>query len=280
MSDAPPPPGQEFPPPPSMGEQGLPPRSLGEILSAAFEIYRQNAAQLLEIVAIVVIPLSIVSYLISRVALGVKTKTEVLGGATVTVNQPRSFFVFALASLVAAAIAVITTAILQAAILRAAVQATIADPVEVRESYRWGLQRFGSILWVSILVGISVAIGLLLLIIPGLILLVLFAVAVPVVVVEGVRGTEAMRRSWTLTSGHFWHVAGVILVAAIIAGVVGGVIGLIGGSNHVLGAIFGTIGQIIVAPFSALVSVLLYLDLRARTERLTPTTLRAQLRTE
>ena len=274
MSDAPPPPGQEFPPPPSMGEQGLPPRSLGEILSAAFEIYRQNAAQLLEIVAIVVIPLSIVSYLISRVALGVKTKTEVLGGATVTVNQPRSFFVFALASLVAAAIAVITTAILQAAILRAAVQATIADPVEVRESYRWGLQRFGSILWVSILVGLSVAIGLLLLIIPGLILLVLFAVAVRV------RGTEAMRRSWTLTSGHFWHVAGVILVAAIIAGVVGGVIGLIGGSNHVLGAIFGTIGQIIVAPFSALVSVLLYLDLRARTERLTPTTLRAQLRTE
>jgi hypothetical protein len=277
MNDLPPPPGREYPPPPPLGEQALPPRTLGEILSAAFDIYRQNAAQLLEIVAVVVIPLSVISYLVSRVALGVKTRTEILGGQTVKVAEPRSFWIFVLGALIAAAIAIITTAILEAAILRGASQATIGDPVDIRASYRWGLQRFGSVLLVSILVGLAVAVGFLFLVIPGIILLVLFAVSVPAVVVENARGIDAMKRSWNLTIRHFWHVLAVILVAAIIAAVIGGVITALAGSSRVLGVIFGAIGQIIVAPFSALVTVLLYLDLRSRTENLTPSTLRAEL---
>jgi hypothetical protein len=45
----------------------MPPRSLGEILSAAFHIYRNNAAKLLVIVAVVVVPLSFISALAIRV---------------------------------------------------------------------------------------------------------------------------------------------------------------------------------------------------------------------
>ena len=43
--------------------------------------------------------------------------------------------------------------------------------------------------------------------------------------------------------------------------------------------VFQAIGQIIVAPFSALVAVLLYVDLRARTEALTADQLRGELAT-
>jgi hypothetical protein len=78
-------------------------------------------------------------------------------------------------------------------------------------------------------------------------------------------------------SGHFWHAVAVILVAAILAGIVGGVIGALGGSSWVLRWIFGAIAQIITSPFTALVSVLLYLDLRARKEALTADVLRAEL---
>jgi TRAP-type C4-dicarboxylate transport system permease large subunit len=124
-----------------------------------------------------------------------------------------------------------------------------------------------------------VGIGFLLLIIPGIILLVMFSVAIPVVVVENRRGTDAMRRSWELVSNHFWHVLGVILVAAILAGIVSGLVSAIGGSNGLLRAIFQAIAQIITAPFTALVSVLLYLDLRARRENLTASGLRAELAT-
>jgi hypothetical protein len=280
MSQYPPeppvPPPPDAPPPPP-GSQGLPSRSLGEILSGAFDIYAKNAQGLLLIVAVVVVPLSVLSFLLSHFLFAPDTKEAFLGGQTVTITEGRSFGLVLLASLSAAAIAVIISAVLQAALLRAATQATIGDPVDLDASYRWGFQRFASVLWVSILVGLAVAIGFVLLIIPGIILLVMFEASVPVVVVEGSRGTQAMRRSWELVRGHFWHVLGVIVVAALITAVVSGILGAIGSANAVLSLIFTTIAQIIVAPFSALVAVLLYLDLRARTERVDAATLRAQL---
>jgi hypothetical protein len=268
---APPPPGEE----PSEGR--LPARGLGDILSAAFDIYRSNASQLLLIVAVVVVPLSILDFLLSHFAFAPHKKSERIQNQVVRVTETRSFWIFILAALVATAISFIISALLQAAILRAATQATIGDELDVDRSYRWGLRRFGSVLLVSILVGLAVGIGFVLFIIPGIIFLVMFAVAVPVVVVENRRGTEAMRRSWELVRGHFWHVLGVIVVAAIITGLVQAVFNAIGGSNAVLELILGTIGQIIVAPFSALVAILLYLDVRARVESLTPSQLRTEL---
>jgi membrane-anchored glycerophosphoryl diester phosphodiesterase (GDPDase) len=269
----PPPP----PPPPEQPADQLPSRSLGEILSAAFDIYRNKAADLILIVAIVVVPLSVIGWLLSHFAFAAPTKTVVIAGHNVKVIEGRSFGIFILAALVAAAISVITTAILQAAILRAAAQATINDPVDVEASYRWGLRRFGSVLLVSIMVGIVVAIGFILLIIPGIILLVFFSISIPSVVVESRRGREAMRRSWNLVKGHFWHVLGVIVVTAIITGIIQSVLRAIAGHTAILELILGTAGQVLVAPFSALVTVLLYLDMRARSEGITASGLRSEL---
>ena len=174
-------------------------------------------------------------------------------------------------------ISVIISAVLQAAILRAAAQATIGDPVDPQESYRFGFKRLGSVILVSLLVGLAVAGGLILLVIPGLIFLVFFSVSVPVLIVENRRGTAAMSRSWNLVKGHFWHAVGVIIVAGIITGSISGALGSIGGSAWVVRWIFTAIATILTAPFSALVSVLLYLDLRSRSESLSADTLRAEL---
>lgn len=265
MSDVP---GGPIPPPPPPppgtppGPGGFRPRTLGEILSEAFRIYRENATQLIVIVAIVVVPLSFVSAVIVR-----------LFGDP----EDRSFGVTLAALLVGAAIGVIIWAILQAAMLRGAAQATIGDPVDIEASYRWGLARFGSVLLVALLVGIVVGVGFLLLIIPGFIFLVFLSVSEPALIVENRRGTEAMSRSWNLVRGNFWHALVVILVAAIITGVIQGILSAIGGDNWFVAWIFTAIAQIITAPFTALVTVLLYLDLRARTEALTADRLRTEL---
>jgi len=256
MSDVP---GGPIPPPPPPppgtppGPGGIRPRTPGEIWSEAFRIYRENAANLLLIVAVVVVPLTFVSAVI------VQTGVTILG------------------LLVGAAIGIIIWAVLQAAVLRGAAQATIGDPVDIEASYRWGLARFGSVLLVALLVGIVVAVGFLLLIIPGFIFLVFLSVSEPALIVENRRGTEAMSRSWNLVRGHFWHALVVILVAAIITGVIQGILSAIGGDNWFVAWIFTAIAQIITAPFTALVTVLLYLDLRARTEALTAERLRTEL---
>jgi hypothetical protein len=272
------------PPPPPGGEggaggSGLPPRGIGEILTTAFDIYKANAANLLLIVAIVVVPLTFISAFLSGVVFAPETTTEVVFGQEIEVTS-QSAGAALLVGVIAAVIGVIISAVLQAAIMRGAAQGSIGDEVDIDASYKWGFARFGSVLLISILVGLAVMVGLLLFIIPGIFLAVMFSVAIPALVVENLRGTDAMGRSWNLVKGNFWHALGLIIVAFILAAVVGGIIGAIGGAisdNWFVTWIFSSIAQIIVAPFTALVSVLLYLDLRARTEALTSDGLRAQL---
>jgi hypothetical protein len=270
---APPPP----PPPSAGGGGGIPQRGLGDILSAAFDVYKANASNLITIVAIVVVPLSFISHFFTGVVFKPTTETVTIAGQTITSTTTRSFGTFVLASLIAAAIAVIISAALQAALVRGAALATVGDPVDVEASYQYGFRRFGSVFWISLLVGLIVAVGFLLLIIPGVIFLTMLAVAIPALIVENQRGTEALGRSWRLVKGHFWHVLGTIVVAAIITGVISAILGALGGSNWFLQWIFGSIGTIVTAPYSALIAILLYVDLRARTEGLTGDRLRADL---
>ena len=278
MSDVP---GTPPPPPPPPGSTpssgGFVPRDLGQVLSAAFDLYKQNAMDLAVIVAVVVVPLSFISAVLGRVVAPTHTHDVVIAGQTLRVVDARGFFIVLFAALIAAAITVIIWAVLEAALVRAVAQATIGDPVDVEGSYRWGLGRIGPVLLLALLVGVTVAVGFLLLIIPGIAFLVFFSVSVPVLVIEGRRGTEAMRRSWNLVAGHFWHAFGVIVVAALITGVISGIIGALGGSNWFVRWIFTAIAQIVTVPFTALVGVLLYLDLRARKEALSASVLRAEL---
>ena len=241
----------------------IPQRDFGAILDAAFRIYGANANKLIVLVAIVVVPLSLISHLLT----GVVFATHGAGLWVAT-------------TLVTLLITLITYAILQAALIRGAAQATVGDTVDVEASYKWGLRKFGWVLLVSIATGIMVVIGFVLLIVPGVILLTRFAVAIPALVIED-RAGDSLSRSWKLTKGHFWHVLGTVVVAALIAGVVSGIISTIGalaGTSWFTDWIFGSIGEIVVAPFSALVSIVLYLDLRARSEGLTTTALRTALR--
>lgn len=268
------------PPPPMMGgpQGGIPPKTVGDILSAAFNIYKANASKLVLVIALVVVPLSLIGALFFGVVFAPE-RIEVGGtGSGVVVDYAgRSWGANLLVASIGALIAIIISAILQAAILRAAAQATIGDPVDVEASYRYGFKRLGSVILLSLLVGLIVAVGFILLIVPGIIFLVFLSASIPVLIVENRRGTEAMSRSWNLVKGHFWHALVVILVAALIVGVVSGIIGAIGGDNWFVRWIFTSIAQIVTAPFAALVSVLLYLDLRARSETLTAETLRREL---
>jgi hypothetical protein len=280
MSDIPGGPTPPPPPPPMMSgpQGGIPPKRLGEILSSAFNIYKANASQLILIVAVVVVPLSLISALFSGVVFAPdKVRVTNTGGVVVVDYAGRGLGVALLAGAIGALIAVLISAVLQAAILRAAAQATIGDPVDVEASYRYGLKRLWSVILVSILVGLVVAVGFILLVIPGIIFLVFLSVSIPVLIVEGRRGTEAMGRSWNLVKGNFWHAFGVIVVAALIVGIISGIIGAIGGHNWAVRWIFTSIAQILTVPFASLVSVLLYLDLRARSESLSADTLRQEL---
>src|SRR4029453_3968616 len=76
------------------------------------------------------------------------------------------------------------------------------DQRPLAQLYRSSGARLASMLWVSILMGLGVGLGLVLLIVPGILLAIRWAVAVPVVMLEGLGARAAMRRSQELVRGH------------------------------------------------------------------------------
>jgi hypothetical protein len=103
------------------------------------------------------------------------------------------------------------------------------------------------------------------------------------IVLERLGVVPAIQRSFALVKKDFWRVFGIILLGQIVAGLIAGAVAvpfsiggqllLIGGGSSgsavfalILIAIGSAIGQIITAPFTAGVVVLLYTDRRIRGE--------------
>ena len=193
------------------GQAALPrPLGIGEILSTAFELYRRHWRTLLAIAAVVVVPLTLLQYLFgdwirSR---GEITSLQQVSTATWAVGA---------AGLVAALAGILMYLVLTGAITRAVAAEVAGEDPSVEQSYRFGFHRLGSVLLVSVLVGLATIAGLILFIIPGIWIGVRLAVSVEALVVEGRRGTQAMGRSWELVGGHWWHAFGALVVAGAAA---------------------------------------------------------------
>lgn len=77
----------------------------------------------------------------------------------------------------------------------------------VNDSISAGFRWWWPLLLISIFYGLTVVLGMLGLIIPGLIFVVRFAFAPLVVVFENIGGRSAMKRSWQLTQGNWGRVS-------------------------------------------------------------------------
>jgi membrane-anchored glycerophosphoryl diester phosphodiesterase (GDPDase) len=139
--------------------------------------------------------------------------------------------------------------------------------------------------------GVILAIGFVLLILVGYLLLALlilmptlflsarWVVAVPALMAEGLGGVPALRRSWRLTKGHFWRALGYLVLLYLLTSVVAGLpvyvvqqflVILLPTSAFGLGlgisSAFSSLFSVVWTPFFTCALVLLYYDLRVRAE--------------
>lgn len=117
----------------------------------------------------------------------------------------------------------------------------------------------------GLLAGIAIGIGFIFLIVPGLILLTIWAVIAPVIVVERTGVIEAFGRSRELVRGNGWQVFGVIVVVFLIVFIVQAVLGAIAvgiEDSALLRIIFNVIASTVTAPIVALVAAVIYFRLR------------------
>lgn len=133
----------------------------------------------------------------------------------------------------------------------------------VEELYESAAPYLGTLILNGLLAAIAIGIGFVLLIVPGLILITIWAVVAPAIVVENVGAIGAFGRSRELVRGHEWPVFGSIVLAYLAVLIVSFVSAGIGDAiaddtGHI---ILGTIGDILAAPILAIVASTLFFDL-------------------
>ena len=228
----------------------LGPRTLGEILSDTFGIYRRNFWRLIAIVAIVYASLLILFLII----LGIFFILQSAGGT----------FVLSLVNMIPillfAIILVAFFLVLQGAVIHAVSEQNIRRPITIGRAYAFTLEKLGAMLGASILA--FLAVFAMAITIIGIPFAVYFGVRwyfiLPVALLEGYSPRAALSRSSELVQNNWWRVLGILLVAGIVVTIIDIILAFI--------PILGPLASILTTPVFFIAHTLLYYDLRVRRE--------------
>jgi hypothetical protein len=208
---------------------------LSGVIGEAWRMYKAFARHLLAIAFVIYLAAAIISALLALIG---------------TVG----FYLGTLVSLVAGYL-------LQATLVKAVqdvrdgrADLSIGETVSAATPYLW------SVIGASILAGIAIIIGLILVIVPGLYLITIWAVIIPVIVIERAGVFASFGRSRELVRGRGWHVFATLVLLWVIQLVAGIVLGLIFSAlPHALrGGLSSVISGTLIAPFVAVVVTLVY----------------------
>jgi hypothetical protein len=182
---------------------------IGDVLSEAWGLYKRFFGQFFLTALVVFVVLDLLAALVDR-ASGDNTSVNVFW------------------ALLGALISVVGYFWVQTALIE-----TVNDVRDGRadrsigETYSAVRPRLASATIAGILAAIGIGIGFILLIIPGLYLLTIWSMVIPVVVIESRSAGEAFGRSREVVSGNFWSVFGLIIVTFLLVAITSLVVRLI-----------------------------------------------------
>ena len=234
----------------------LRPLSVGEIIDAAFQVYRRHFGALATIVL---------------VCSGLPTLIQVYMRASGGIHW--------ILSMVYVLLAVVLGLIATGATVFVVSESYLGRGITAREALARATPFVVPLILASLAMGIVIFIGLLLILIPGIIAICGLAVTVPALVVESLSPTAAMGRSWALTRTHRLRMLGLFVVVFILLVIpylaVMGLFSLVaalasatGASSAILvvGIVIAAIAQLLISPLYQAALVIAYYDLRVRKE--------------
>lgn len=247
----------------------------GQILDRAFRLYGRNFVRFIAIVAVIQVPIVLIHLLIGRFQPGwiIDVREAARAGAPALVGHV----------LVAIALPMFAQAVCNGALMKGISGAYLGADTSVGQAYRLILPRLLSLIGASIMVSLVVVAGTLLLIVPGIIFALMYALTSQAIVCENIGAFRGMGRSKSLTKGNMGKVFGVVFLVTVISIVVWMFFDWMAGMLHslptsetlrettwpnlVISSIFRLISRTLTAPLSAGALILLYYDRRIRKER-------------
>jgi hypothetical protein len=286
---------------------GLRELGVGERIDAAFKAYFANFKSNALAIVVIAVPFGLLEAIIS---VSTVATTPVITVATVpgqsTVINSSALWTEVSGLLAIAVLSWIVGLMASATAVQIVGGSYVGAPVAWRVALRRSARRLPSLLWIFVLVAFiflvppAVIAGLGLLFIAlnlhvvGVVILVVFGVAyvpylfwvyvsqslaVPTVMLEDIRGVQALRRSFALIRRQWWSVFFTLLLAGLLVIVMSGFVTVVfdvleSAARHdsAIRLVVQTLQQaltlVVFAPFSATLLVVLAIDMRVRKEGL------------
>ncbi len=225
---------------------------IGEVLSDTFAVIRRNFIVLANVsVMLVAIPAAI------RIS-----------GAALTPVSP----IFALLTFIGQLAILVGMLLAYAVIFQIAMQDLHGQAASTDTMFKTALGRFWPLLGLILLIGLGVFAGGILLVVPGVILGLAWAVAMPALVLESRSVFESIGRSAALTRGKRWSIfllyflVGLItlIVELVLFAIFGGFQSLISRQPSVTAIVLSSLVSVVSVPFWAVLSTALFDQLRGR----------------
>lgn len=254
--------------------------TVSDVLDGAFDILKGAPATIIGFTAVFAVPVQLLGAWLQRDLLGGESILDLIeqSDSSLTGVDQSSGMNETWAQMVLLFGPALALVFVAAGIVRLVGAWQVGRDIELKELLRGTLPMAWPLLASWALVHLAEGVGMLLCGLPGLAVMTLFLVTAPVIGVERLGPIAAMKRSWRLVRRRFWPVLGLALLSGLVATLFGYALGLVptvisllvgtDGYGWLLTAASGIITSIITMPVVAGATVLVYLDLRVRTEGL------------
>jgi hypothetical protein len=254
-----------------MSDVDLRPMTLGEVLDRTFKLYRSNFWLFAGIIALPFLVLFVIN--IAVAGLGMGTGRAAASG----VPSPGLLAGMIGGGLTFGLLYIFLLGAAQAATVFAVSDLYLGRATGLRECYRRVGSKAIRVILILILTGLVVAVGFVLLIIPGIILLCRTAIAVPVSMLEDSKSIRSIERSMELTKGFSGQVFLIFLMVWVLTWLVAIIFEIpfaflvqaqhtVPFATLLLQHLSSFVSQVLVGPIATIAFSLMYYNLRVRKE--------------
>lgn len=264
------------------GEAAVPrlalrPMTTADILDGAFAVVKARPLRILGIAALFVVPTHLLAAYMQRRAMGPYGLADLVTEDPVVMEERMGGDAEVLVGLLAMVISGVALVCVAAAAAHLVTQWMMGRDAPGGEMLRLIGRRWWPLVASFVLVRLAEVAGVFACYLGVLVPMTLFVVVAPVIGVEGAGPLAAMGRSVRLAGARFWRTMGLALLTGLVAVLLSlALAALPQGLSFWLGyerawalaALGGIAAEIVVMPFVAAATALLYLDLRVRVEGL------------
>ena len=248
--------------------------SIGEILDYTFTMYRKDFKSYWTLVAYGIIPAAIIN-IFSLILFPVISQDPYAGDFGVFI-EPRFLLSTMIFGIAAGAFHTIT----YGGVIKKASEQIAGRDIDAKDAFLVGVRKFLPVFLGGLVLAVAAFFGFLALIIPGIYLIVSFALFFHAIIIEDEGPFGALGRSRNLVKGFWWRSLGIFIVIGALTAILTYILALplspilayfIFGNPTTYGIINIVVTlpiHIIITPLTAIAYTLYYYDLRVRKENL------------